>query len=808
MKLKVVMTVTLLLLGAFVLYENMEALGNEAPEIEMESLTYVLNQYENITFHLNIEDPDGDNFTVYSNMEDLDFFGQSVRDQLPYFTPVKGVNWDFYLENLTFWWKIDQQEIWKTNVSMLDRVSVNLTFYAIDEHDEWAIESRIFMLKNKNDPPEQPVEIFCNPDGKVRVGQNVQFWVDTVSDPDDDDISYKWDFGDGATAEEQVVNHIFSKKGWRTIQFWAEDGQYQTEKISYRMEIVDGLYVSIPDNTSTEWDKRKTLTILPEIFNPDDRNITILWNFEDHDSFDTTIQDQLPYHEMIKGKLWDINRETGEMWWYFNDYGIWYTGDGGKYDHVNVTLSVLVFDDLGNEWMDSIRLTIFKGPLGSPPEAPEKIHHDPEIIYEKTKVKFWVDEPYDPDGDPLWYDWDFGHNGLNMDQKGKRVVTYFFEYPGNYTIGVDASDGFYSSERVILNITVLEMATNEPPVLNISSPMDYSTHMANTTIKFSSEGSYDPDGDELRFFWFLNNTEYLGQGPVIYRQLPMGYHRIVLWGTDGFANYSVETYHVLVTDDHTRIDTDLDGISDVNDTDDDNDGIPDIMEDLNNNGIVDIGETDPKDPDTDGDGVEDKKDLYPLDPTKYKDEDDTGPGGDDTGPVAKNDTDNDGVEDELDAFPTDPAASIDDDGDGFPDEWNPGMSAKDSTTGLKLDKQPGKYNDKYPVDEDENYLLLFILVAVAVVIVIILAGILSSVIITKRKDESSFSGDLREYKREIVSGNEERYSDEGRLKKLKRSKKKGMISKDLYKDIEDEIETYEFDEEEDQEEYVRSGWIE
>ena len=49
------------------------------------------------------------------------------------------------------------------------------------------------------------------------------------------------------------------------------------------------------------------------------------------------------------------------------------------------------------------------------------------------------------------------------------------------------------------------------------------------------------------------------------------------------------------------------------------------------------------------------------------------------------DGDLDGVANALDAFPTDPAASVDSDGDGYPDAWNPGQGASDSTLGLVLD---------------------------------------------------------------------------------------------------------------------------
>jgi hypothetical protein len=46
--------------------------------------------------------------------------------------------------------------------------------------------------------------------------------------------------------------------------------------------------------------------------------------------------------------------------------------------------------------------------------------------------------------------------------------------------------------------------------------------------------------------------------------------------------------------------------------DTDGDGIPDGMEDTNRNGVVDAGETDPRNPDTDGDGVYDGADASPV----------------------------------------------------------------------------------------------------------------------------------------------------------------------------------------------------
>ena len=53
--------------------------------------------------------------------------------------------------------------------------------------------------------------------------------------------------------------------------------------------------------------------------------------------------------------------------------------------------------------------------------------------------------------------------------------------------------------------------------------------------------------------------------------------------------------------------------------------------------------------------------------------------------IANDDTDGDGVDNLTDAFPLDIASSLDSDNDGFPDTWNQGYSEEDSTTNLALD---------------------------------------------------------------------------------------------------------------------------
>jgi hypothetical protein len=114
-----------------------------------------------------------------------------------------------------------------------------------------------------------------------------------------------------------------------------------------------------------------------------------------------------------------------------------------------------------------------------------------------------------------------------------------------------------------------------------------------------------------------------------------------------------------------QLDFDTDGAGDACDEDDDDDGLTDETEDANGNGLVDPGETDPRNPDTDGDGLADGDED-----TNRNGQLDEG----ETNPVEV-DTDGDGLEDGdedanqngmVDEGETDPRLP-DTDGDGLDD---------------------------------------------------------------------------------------------------------------------------------------------
>ncbi|OED38511.1 hypothetical protein AB833_19410 [Chromatiales bacterium (ex Bugula neritina AB1)] len=110
-------------------------------------------------------------------------------------------------------------------------------------------------------------------------------------------------------------------------------------------------------------------------------------------------------------------------------------------------------------------------------------------------------------------------------------------------------------------------------------------------------------------------------------------------------------------------DIDGDGLVNIIDTDDDNDGVLDGNDDL----PFDSAES----TDSDGDGVGDNTDRFPFDATESLDDDRDGTGNNTDvfplDPLDWSDTDNDGVGDNSDYFPEDPTEVSDQDLDGVGD---------------------------------------------------------------------------------------------------------------------------------------------
>jgi parallel beta-helix repeat protein len=294
----------------------------------------------------------------------------------------------------------------------------------------------------------------------------------------------------------------------------------------------------------------------------------------------------------------------------------------------------------------------------------------------------------------------------------------------NYTIGsqlwpgtdMDPADGTFDSSTEGVTIDVNTMGWGEGPyylyVYGWDVPSCHNTTsiaFATITINISGDTtppaaptglvvSQVPAGGALNLQWSANTEPDL-EGYNVYRSTEASgsYMKVnsVLHTSNSYTDSSLLNgityyYYVTAEDDSDNEspgseiasntvdrDTDGDGTFDLQDIDDDNDGLTDTEE-------AAIG-TDPLVVDTDGDGYNDKEDKYPLDPDKWEDVDDDADDDDlpddweidnfgDLNESAIDDYDDDGFTN-LEEYiagtdPTDPDVTpIDVDGDGLPDNW-------------------------------------------------------------------------------------------------------------------------------------------
>jgi alpha-tubulin suppressor-like RCC1 family protein len=158
-----------------------------------------------------------------------------------------------------------------------------------------------------------------------------------------------------------------------------------------------------------------------------------------------------------------------------------------------------------------------------------------------------------------------------------------------------------------------------------------------------------------------------------------------------------------------HIDTDLDGIGDNADLDDDNDGFADTYEIANNldpiTANLDIdndGIANELDADNDNDGTEDAYDSFPFNASEQLDHDNDGVGNN-----SDTDDDGDGVSDIMDTFPLDAFESADSDGDGVGDNADFFPNSAEYSLDSDLDQMPDAWERKYglnPTDASDALL--------------------------------------------------------------------------------------------------------
>ncbi|WP_247672878.1 PQQ-dependent sugar dehydrogenase [Micromonospora sp. C51] len=125
------------------------------------------------------------------------------------------------------------------------------------------------------------------------------------------------------------------------------------------------------------------------------------------------------------------------------------------------------------------------------------------------------------DGKPLFYEWTRDYvKAFQLDRRGKLdgiepvLPSVVFDNPMDLEFGPDGAlylleygDGFFSEnpEAQVARIDFIGRDGNRSPIPAVSASQ--TAGLAPLTVEFSSEGTTDPDGDRLRYEWYLDDDD-------------------------------------------------------------------------------------------------------------------------------------------------------------------------------------------------------------------------------------------------------------------------------------------------------------
>jgi chitodextrinase len=144
------------------------------------------------------------------------------------------------------------------------------------------------------------------------------------------------------------------------------------------------------------------------------------------------------------------------------------------------------------------------GPGGDAPVA--RFTYSPQGGHAPLDVTFDATESSDPDGEVVYYNWDFGDGSTGSG----HTLVHRFALPGEYTVRLTVTDDDGKTASTS-HLVVVEEA-NQPPVASFTfSPLK---GLYPLTVTFDASASHDPDGQVAQYEWDFGG-EQTASGPIV-----------------------------------------------------------------------------------------------------------------------------------------------------------------------------------------------------------------------------------------------------------------------------------------------------
>ena len=473
----------------------------------------------------------------------------------------------------------------------------------------------------------------------------IQFDGSASTDPDDDALTYAWDFGDGSTADGVAPTHTYTAAGTYTVTLVVNDGADNSEPAT------TSAIISAPV---------MNLAPIADPGGPYSGEPGVAVQFDGSNSSDP-------------------NGDALTFAWDFGDGSF---GDGPAPTHIyaadgNYTVTLVVSDGQLDSTPATVGVEIATAPANRTPSADAGGPYSGEP---GLPVQLDGSGSSDPDGDALSYRWDFGDGTTGSGANPQHT----YAAAGTYTVGLVVNDGQLDSSRAEAAVQVVEAAEASdgqtlyesycafchgdpwaaPAVDESLSGLRRVAGARSCNIAGSIFGtSVFPNGvPEMQFLQGLTEAEIDAMAEYLNSQDTSGEQRYVTTcagchgnngaggrtGEDVHGESAHETWEAIYEEEEMQYmscmpesdidaiadylatlddDYDDDGIDDDDDRDDDNDGIDDHA-DSDDDGRSDGEEhedgTDPLDSDSDDDGRSDGEEHEDGTDPRDEDSDDDG----------------------------------------------------------------------------------------------------------------------------------------------------------------------------------------
>lgn len=318
-------------------------------------------------------------------------------------------------------------------------------------------------------------------DRSLSVGEPTLFDATGSTDPDGGLSAYRWDFGDGASAQGVQARHVYREPGeYRATLTVTDDAAVANSSAS------DSLVVTVTAPPS------------PGIAGPTTACPAqpVRWQ-----AINTSAHGSLAYH------------------WLFGD-GV--RGQGSTVTHAYTTPGTYVVNlliDDGLERPHSRRSANTMLRVNAPPLAAAGADH---VGCPGVSIRFADAGSRDPDGDITQRVWDFGDGSSAQG----AVVEHSYAKPGVYPVTLAVTDN--SASQCATTTDILKVAVHAPPSADAGPDQQLFVGGATDALILDGSGSRHPSGGGLAYTWILPNGDVRKGEKVRYPLLQAGRFEVEL----------------------------------------------------------------------------------------------------------------------------------------------------------------------------------------------------------------------------------------------------------------------------------------